>query len=1582
MSEWNKLSMRDRASYIRNAVARGIYDVDNIRQDYHQYATDGNLYYRGGWFSQHKNRWNNFLIGQGLSNEDADRLSGFFAAQDGLESAGGTSNAAIKHNNYGGMQKNGRNIHYDSVSDYMADKWSMMNRRFASALQANTLEEYGTILGDPANAGKGYLYYVADGYNSRDPQNAAWVARQNAHMNNYIAGMQRYYGSPSQRSVVQLSPIHTEQPDTLRVVNPYDIERPVILNTGIEDIINDATNEVFNNRPIQNSYTEPVISTPISAPSQEVPKLLFQTDNQDNIFSKKDRLRKALKKGLEEPLQDLSFSSRYSNPYSTTNTQQNIAPALKISNNPADYYENLYDRYYKFENGGNLNGWKTLLQKAKKFLSREQTEEQQQDKKTVYRNQEGVEINTAKGKRILPKRLRENNSPTKEASTKTENDMARHFAIGADIEPVSNPNYDIPFIEDKKFIINNATTSTNVLDTLAKYTALHNANVQKAKDASSKAKPRKLDFGEAIGLMHESVWGAQPYYNTSQQQTKEDERALANSNYFTAFGALPAEYFVRDWHYKNSKVDTTIPPMLDALRYYAQGDYNRGDSNHTYNTQKKGKEYMENTTVKQWVKENRNKPEYRKAFLRADGGPIVNMFQYGGDILSELNWPALGSIQFNTYPDSTFVEDLINNRGYISTITPNQVTALWGGNSNDYEPNRNVYNDAQGKYVKYVGNERHLVNPTFGENAIIYNPKYTNRDAISLDALHIMHDNPMYQDLYNDYVKSANGNVAIYDTARDEFGDKGIEILDKYYTGQKLSNKEQEIINPIFDAFLRRQLSPSYMWNIKGGYETPVDLNNTVLGDKINNIKDYLESYQLPEVAVTPNSHSLGGPIVEAANRFDDGGYTYIGSQLPEITVTAPRKYFSHYDNNGNPVYTKDYYQSQDYLNTQLPISETEAKRKQWYRDNTNIDGTPKAGLRDYAKDIANVVELGIGLPLAPIAAAPVAEGLAPIMEAAGRPLTTLTKGVSKVLPNASKALPYTEWVDRGIMGTAGITGMYNTGKDWYQGNIPWYQAIPELGLEGLMAYDAAPLVSKGLNKAKLAFPQTASTITNAVPRITSENAALTSAAQWDAAYNNAINAGDMAEVQRLRDLHFMNNTPNNVVTTNWRPYSEERGLPQKLYHGTYEDWNIYDPERFGETDLGFFGKGIYTTRRKQYAETFGDKVKELYGYSKKPLDNLRGSKTREAIPHFGRNLDMTNATPEIKDLLLDADGVNIYRRASFSSPEYPFDEMVFPLHGKNIKLADAITYDDVGNIIPLSQRDNFSVNDIRYSLGNMSTEELENSLLTGYPIERKALEDYLGVDDAIRYANSKERMKLFNDFIDEGRRNGFFGEDFNPSMDMPKPTPIVEHASLPEGVKGEYDYPENKITLGKEATENTPFHEALHWQRVGNYQRMEKDEDVIGITRAIRRLDSEIQKAKSSGNVERAKSLTQEKNALNQSLGRIRLNNEYLQDLYYQKAQIALTEEAGEYLRAPSELAVNGLTTGRALGLKPFSKYPGDDKIDNIIKQAIKHNEHLEDVKHTTPYQKQTFWKILTGNYIPVSAGVLFGTTTMAKDK
>ena len=105
-------------------------------------------------------------------------------------------------------------------------------------------------------------------------------------------------------------------------------------------------------------------------------------------------------------------------------------------------------------------------------------------------------------------------------------------------------------------------------------------------------------------------------------------------------------------------------------------------------------------------------------------------------------------------------------------------------------------------------------------------------------------------------------------------------------------------------------------------------------------------------------------------------------------------------------------------------------------------------------------------------------------------------------------------------------------------------------------------------------------------------------------------------------------------------------------------------------------------------------------------------------------------------------------------------------------------------------------------------------------------------------------------------------------------------------------------------------------------------------------------------------------------------LKNNYdgLENLYWKKAKDALQLNAEDYIKQPWELSVIGKTTGRQLNIQPFAEYIGDDKIDDIINRAIKENSWMRRVKHNTPEEKETFWKLLTGNYIPAVTGIGVG--------
>lgn len=174
---------------------------------------------------------------------------------------------------------------------------------------------------------------------------------------------------------------------------------------------------------------------------------------------------------------------------------------------------------------------------------------------------------------------------------------------------------------------------------------------------------------------------------------------------------------------------------------------------------------------------------------------------------------------------------------------------------------------------------------------------------------------------------------------------------------------------------------------------------------------------------------------------------------------------------------------------------------------------------------------------------------------------------------------------------------------------------------------------------------------------------------QWTAAQDAAIARGDMVEAQRLRDLH-------STLTPT--------ATPGKYYRGTKTKRTSY-PDRHVDEEVGEMN-GIYLTRKPKYARTYGD-VEEFYLRSNNPLET-EGSWTgviddaaRAEIENAGYDAVVNNK--------FDTGFLNRLLRNSR-------DETI-TFNGKNIKSADAVTYDNNGVRIPLGERDNFNINDIRY---------------------------------------------------------------------------------------------------------------------------------------------------------------------------------------------------------------------------------------------------------------------------------------------
>lgn len=282
---------------------------------------------------------------------------------------------------------------------------------------------------------------------------------------------------------------------------------------------------------------------------------------------------------------------------------------------------------------------------------------------------------------------------------------------------------------------------------------------------------------------------------------------------------------------------------------------------------------------------------------------------------------------------------------------------------------------------------------------------------------------------------------------------------------------------------------------------------------------------------------------------------------------------------------------------------------------------------------------------------------------------------------------------------------------------------------------------------------------------------------QWDKLYNKAIQSGDIAKVQQLRDLHFAIKAPNNKAV-------DANGMPIKTYHTVGDKYNPnfteFDPNIEG------FNSSIYTSSNPLMSGSYSNKIvskqeqqslaeimrqnelKDIEeGFSKGPSAELRKLILQD--PERGRDWIIRNTWLNQKiepsrqkqlyinlknPVSVDNNGdpwnhinlsdlqqyyPNVYkiiRPADFFGNNYTTrsletaqkisgydgaivknvldyggsrksavldwtkpNDVYMVNSASKLKLADPITYDDYGQIIPLSKRDNFNIADFRYGI-------------------------------------------------------------------------------------------------------------------------------------------------------------------------------------------------------------------------------------------------------------------------------------------
>jgi len=153
---------------------------------------------------------------------------------------------------------------------------------------------------------------------------------------------------------------------------------------------------------------------------------------------------------------------------------------------------------------------------------------------------------------------------------------------------------------------------------------------------------------------------------------------------------------------------------------------------------------------------------------------------------------------------------------------------------------------------------------------------------------------------------------------------------------------------------------------------------------------------------------------------------------------------------------------------------------------------------------------------------------------------------------------------------------------------------------------------------------------------------------QLDADHRAAVETGDTETAQRLVD-----------------EAAEKAGLA-RLYHGT-------EDESFTRFDVP-----AYFSDSKDFAGRFGSKVRELFVLSKNP--------------------ERINGLTDGRHFEWDAEDVAEFRKRGRDSVHisHPEGDVVAVFGSNQIKSADPATYDDQGNLIPLSERFDLESDDIR----------------------------------------------------------------------------------------------------------------------------------------------------------------------------------------------------------------------------------------------------------------------------------------------
>lgn len=214
-----------------------------------------------------------------------------------------------------------------------------------------------------------------------------------------------------------------------------------------------------------------------------------------------------------------------------------------------------------------------------------------------------------------------------------------------------------------------------------------------------------------------------------------------------------------------------------------------------------------------------------------------------------------------------------------------------------------------------------------------------------------------------------------------------------------------------------------------------------------------------------------------------------------------------------------------------------------------------------------------------------------------------------------------------------------------------------------------------------------------------------------DRIYNRLYNTGDYEDLQQLRDKHFEVKASNPLMN---------RDRPTQLYHTVGDEYdssfNVFNPNIEGSNSA------IYTTDNLAMSKSYSskptyDRVKKLYSNASKSYDIEGYYQPWNEIPYNGNIWSTRTLEKAVRNHpQYGIDRLIIHNIKDWGGKAMPKGTFLMDgnikssgtvienFNPNDLKYSSAITYDDLGNIIPLSKRDNFSIKDLRYSLIPLGT--------------------------------------------------------------------------------------------------------------------------------------------------------------------------------------------------------------------------------------------------------------------------------------